>query len=136
MGYERREITAGRHEPLSLRCEVDATPKDVVRFSWTYNGTRGDVLPIPNSRAQNNGLVSVLEYTPTADTDFGTLACWASNSIGRQRTPCIFNILPGSTCPWQLIPPTNSLKELWPKVLLDGHKTVTRAAHLEDGFKS
>ncbi|XP_076667371.1 motor axon guidance molcule sidestep isoform X2 [Andrena cerasifolii] len=95
VGYERREITAGRHEPLSLRCEVDATPKDVVRFSWTYNGTRGDVLPIPNSRAQNNGLVSVLEYTPAADTDFGTLACWASNSIGRQRTPCIFNIVPG-----------------------------------------
>ncbi|XP_071869170.1 motor axon guidance molcule sidestep isoform X2 [Bombus fervidus] len=94
-GYERREVTAGRHETVSLRCEVDAVPKDAVRFSWTYNGTRGDVLPMPNSRARNNGLVSVLEYTPTTDTDFGTLACWASNSVGRQRTPCVFNVVPG-----------------------------------------
>ncbi|XP_076547523.1 motor axon guidance molcule sidestep isoform X3 [Osmia lignaria lignaria] len=95
VGYEGREITAGRRETVSLRCEVDAVPTDAVRFSWTYNGTRGDVLPMPNSRVQNNGLVSVLEYTPSADTDFGTLACWASNSVGRQRTPCIFNIVPG-----------------------------------------
>lgn len=38
----------------------------------------------------------MLEYTPNAETDYGTLACWASNSIGRQRTPCIFNIVPAS----------------------------------------
>lgn len=98
-GYERREVTAGRYETVSLRCEVDSVPKDGVRFSWTYNGTLGDVLPMPNSKARNNGLVSVLEYTPTVDTDFGTLACWASNSVGRQRAPCIFNIVAGSTCP-------------------------------------
>lgn len=98
-GHERREVTAGRYETVSLRCEVDSVPKDGVRFSWTYNGTLGDVLPMPNSKARNNGLVSVLEYTPTVDTDFGTLACWASNSVGRQRTPCIFNIVAGSTCP-------------------------------------
>ncbi|XP_076656681.1 motor axon guidance molcule sidestep [Halictus rubicundus] len=97
VGYERREIAAGRRETVFLRCEVDAIPTDDVRFSWTYNTTRGDVLPVQNSRAQNNGLVSVLEYTPTADTDFGTLACWASNSVGRQRTPCIFNVVPGKT---------------------------------------
>lgn len=102
MGYERREITVGWHETVSLRCEVDAIPTDAVRFSWTYNGTRGDVLPMENYRAQNNGLVSVLEYTPTADTDFGTLACWASNSVGRQRKPCIFNIVPGSRYLWNL----------------------------------
>ncbi|XP_032668126.1 hemicentin-2 isoform X2 [Odontomachus brunneus] len=93
-GNEWLEITAARHETVSLRCEVEAAPDDDVKFSWTYNGTRGDVLPMPNSRAENKGLVSVLEYTPGVDTDYGTLACWASNSIGRQRTPCIFNIVP------------------------------------------
>ncbi|XP_078033880.1 motor axon guidance molcule sidestep [Augochlora pura] len=97
VGYERREIAAGRRETVLLRCEVDAIPTDDVRFSWTYNATRGDVSPVLNSRARNNGLVSVLEYTPTADADFGTLACWASNSVGRQRTPCVFNIVPGKT---------------------------------------
>ncbi|CAL7951229.1 unnamed protein product [Xylocopa violacea] len=95
IGYERREVTVGRGETASLRCEVDAVPYDAVRFSWTYNGTRGDVLPMPNSSTRNNGLVSVLEYTPTVDTDFGTLACWASNLVGRQRTPCVFDLLPG-----------------------------------------
>lgn len=93
---ERREITVARHETVLLKCEVEALPDDYVRFSWTYNGTVGDVLPMPNSRVENKGLVSTIEYTPNAETDYGTLACWASNSIGRQRTPCIFNIVPAS----------------------------------------
>ncbi|XP_011331384.1 neural cell adhesion molecule 1 isoform X2 [Ooceraea biroi] len=93
-GNERNEITVARHESILLRCEVEALPEDDVRFSWTYNATIGDVLPILNSRIENKGLMSVLEYTPVADTDYGTLACWAMNSIGRQRTPCIFNIVP------------------------------------------
>lgn len=95
-GNERKEITLSRHETISLTCEVEALPDDHVRFSWTYNGTIGDVLPMPNSRVENKGLTSMLEYTIDADTDYGTLACWASNSIGRQRAPCIFNIIPAS----------------------------------------
>ncbi|XP_012060705.1 PREDICTED: neural cell adhesion molecule 1 [Atta cephalotes] len=91
---ERREIAVARHETILLKCEVEALPDDYVRFSWTYNGTVGDVLPMPNSRVENKGLVSMLEYTPNTETDYGTLACWASNGIGRQRTPCIFNIVP------------------------------------------
>ncbi|XP_024935884.1 neural cell adhesion molecule 2 isoform X2 [Cephus cinctus] len=93
-GLQWQEIPAIRHETLSLHCEVEAVPGDTVKFSWTYNNTRGDVLPMPNSRARNQGLSSVLEYTPAADTDFGTLACWASNSVGRQLSPCIFNVIP------------------------------------------
>ncbi|XP_020291776.1 neural cell adhesion molecule 2 isoform X3 [Pseudomyrmex gracilis] len=93
-GKDKREITVARHEKLLLECEVEALPDDYVRFSWTYNGSIGDVLPIPNSRIESKGLVSVLEYSPSADFDYGTLACWASNSIGRQRSPCIFNIIP------------------------------------------
>lgn len=97
-GNERKEITVARHETILLRCEVDALPNDYVRFSWTYNSTIGDVFPMPNSRIENKASVSVLEYTPGADADYGTLACWASNSIGRQRIPCIFNIVPASEC--------------------------------------
>ncbi|XP_011137451.1 hemicentin-2 isoform X2 [Harpegnathos saltator] len=92
-GNQWREIAVARHETVSLRCEVEAVPDDDVKFSWTYNSTRGDVLPMPNSRAENKRLVSVLEYTPGVN-DYGTLACWASNGIGRQRTPCVFNIVP------------------------------------------
>ncbi|KAH0955019.1 hypothetical protein HN011_004216 [Eciton burchellii] len=93
-GSEREEIIVARQQSVLLSCEVDALPDDHVRFSWTYNSTVGDVLPMSNSRIENKGLTSVLEYMPVVDTDYGTLACWASNSIGRQRTPCIFNIVP------------------------------------------
>lgn len=92
-GYERQEIATIHRKTLLLRCEIEAVPGDTVRFSWTYNNTR-DVLPIPNSKVQNKDLTSTLEYTPTSDTNFGTLACWASNSVGKQRMPCIFNIVP------------------------------------------
>lgn len=95
-GYERREIAAVRHETVTLRCEIEAVPDELIRFSWSFNGTRGDILPLPNSRVRDNGLVSSLDYTPSADTDYGTLACWASNSIGRQRLPCLFNVVPAS----------------------------------------
>lgn len=93
-GYEVREFGALLQETLSLRCEVEAIPRDAVRFSWTYNGTLGDVVALPATRVQNKGLTSILEYTVATETDFGTLACWASNSVGRQRTPCIFHIVP------------------------------------------
>lgn len=98
-GFERTEIAAAPREVLRLKCIVDAEPSETVRFSWTYNGSRGDVSPIPNSRAQNKGLISVLEYVPTVDGDYGTLACWASNNVGRQRTPCTFNVVQASESP-------------------------------------
>ncbi|XP_012276014.1 neural cell adhesion molecule 2 [Orussus abietinus] len=93
-GHERQEISVVRHQSVILRCEVDAVPSDSVRFSWTFNGTLGDVLPMQNSRSQGRGLTSTLEYTPGAEADFGTVACWASNNVGRQSAPCIFNVLP------------------------------------------
>ncbi|XP_046401513.1 nephrin isoform X2 [Ischnura elegans] len=89
-----RQVGALRHETLRIRCEVDADPSDGVRFSWTYNKSR-EVLHVPASRVISEGpLVSSLNYTPASAADFGTLACWASNAIGRQREPCLFHIVP------------------------------------------
>ncbi|KAK0164705.1 hypothetical protein PV328_003296 [Microctonus aethiopoides] len=92
--YESRNIAVMLHDTVKLRCEVEAEPSDTVRFSWTFNETQGDVLPIQNSRPRNYELTSVLEYTPTTQGDYGTLGCWASNSVGRQKTPCLFHIVP------------------------------------------
>lgn len=88
------QLGAVRHETLSVRCEVEADPP-LVRFSWTYNRSR-DVLHVPGARIHNDGLNSTLDYKPTGDLDFGTLACWASNTIGRQQHPCLFQIMPAS----------------------------------------
>ncbi|PNF40668.1 hypothetical protein B7P43_G05163 [Cryptotermes secundus] len=95
-GLASRRIGAIRHETLEVKCEVTADPRDDVKFSWTYNKSR-DVLPVPGSRVIHSGLISVLRYTPESEVDFGTLACWASNSIGRQTVPCLFHIVPAKT---------------------------------------
>ena len=93
-GKEKSDITVSHGNVVSLSCELKADPDDSLRFSWTHNSTRGDVLPIrsPPVRIRNVRLTSVLEYKLESDNDFGTLACWAINSVGKQRTPCIFNI--------------------------------------------
>ena len=79
-----------------LPCEIDADPEDGVRFSWTRNISVGDVFPIVNPRTHRKGLSSILEYKLVNDDDFGTLACWASNIVGRQKSPCTFNIVQAS----------------------------------------
>ncbi|KAI4495600.1 hypothetical protein M0802_008612 [Mischocyttarus mexicanus] len=93
-GYERQKIVADRRKMLSLKCEIEADPDELTQISWSFNGTRSDVLSLPNLRIKDNGLDSVLNYTPSADTDYGTFACWARNSIGRQRLPCLLDVVP------------------------------------------
>lgn len=36
---------------------------------------------------------SVLTYTPVSELDYGTVMCWAENTAGRQREPCVFHII-------------------------------------------
>lgn len=38
--------------------------------------------------------VSELIYTPKTERDYGTLACWGKNSIGKQSEPCLFQVVP------------------------------------------
>lgn len=38
--------------------------------------------------------VSELVYTPKSERDYGTLACWGKNSIGKQIEPCLFQVVP------------------------------------------
>nr|CAD7395407.1 unnamed protein product [Timema poppensis] len=92
-GFESHRLGAWRERSLSVECEVDADPGGSdIRFSWTYNRSR-DVLPVPGDRVNSSGTSSRLVYTPDSEQDFGTLACWASNSVGRQRVPCLFHVV-------------------------------------------
>lgn len=38
--------------------------------------------------------VNDLNYTPKTERDYGTLACWGKNSIGKQSEPCLFQVVP------------------------------------------
>lgn len=90
-GFEVMRIGALSQETLTIDCHVDAVP-EVTRFSWTYNTTKG-VLPVQGARIRNQGGVSTLNFTP-GTTNLDSLACWASNSVGRQDTPCLFYLVP------------------------------------------
>lgn len=48
-----------------------------------------------NSRITSNGLVSTMTYLAPTDSEL-TLACWASNGVGRQDIPCLIHIVPAS----------------------------------------
>lgn len=37
--------------------------------------------------------LSRLNYTPASDLDYGTISCWARNTIDSQKTPCLFQIV-------------------------------------------
>lgn len=36
---------------------------------------------------------SRLNYTPAGDMDYGTIACLATNQIGPQKAPCLFQVI-------------------------------------------
>lgn len=88
-------IGALRQETVEVKCTVKSNPETGVKFSWTYNNSR-ETLPIPGSRVYSDGVTSSVQYTPVTDTDFGTLACWASNQIGKQKVPCYVHIIQAS----------------------------------------
>jgi hypothetical protein len=37
--------------------------------------------------------MSILRYTPVSELDYGTLSCWAQNTIGTQTSPCVFQVV-------------------------------------------
>lgn len=89
---EREELYGAlKQETVTLRCEVDANPA-MVTFHWTFNNS-GDLTEVQPSRFTTEHLSSRLNYTPVSDLDYGTLQCWAQNDIGRQKEPCVFQVV-------------------------------------------
>ncbi|KAK8783563.1 hypothetical protein V5799_010073 [Amblyomma americanum] len=78
------------HELVQVSCNVKAYPKEVT-FQWAFNGSgRSHEL----QTFMSDGSCSIAAYVPRDRTDYGTLLCWASNKVGRQREPCRFEIVP------------------------------------------
>lgn len=89
---EREELYGAlKHETVSLRCEVESNPPPTT-FQWTFNNS-GDLNDVPAGRFTSTVTVSHLNYTPQSDLDYGTLACWGSNSVGKQKNPCVFQVV-------------------------------------------
>ncbi|XP_046811629.1 mucin-19-like [Lucilia cuprina] len=61
-------------------------------FRWKFNNS-GETLDVGSERFSVNGSRSILKYTPVTDQDYGTLSCWASNEVGTQNQPCLFQVV-------------------------------------------
>ena len=100
-------VGALKQETVSLVCSVESHPAPLI-FHWTFNNS-GELVEVPHSRYSHVAAVgtpsvaenlkeypqfhgSRLNYTPATEMDYGTVACWASNQVGKQRTPCLFQV--------------------------------------------
>lgn len=91
------EHGVGRGESVRIACEVIANPADDMRFVWRFNNTSSnEELPL---KQNSNGTRSFAEFEPKSEFDYGTLSCWARNSVGETKEPCIFKIYPAGQCP-------------------------------------
>ncbi|XP_077483340.1 protein turtle homolog B-like isoform X3 [Amblyomma americanum] len=83
-----------KQETVSVRCELDADPAEAT-FRWVFNssttGRRRDLSP---QDVSSSGSRSTLSFAVRSDDDYGTLFCWGTNSVGIQRDPCAFSIVP------------------------------------------
>lgn len=80
-----------KQETVVLRCQVEANPP-MVTFKWTFNNS-GEQAEVPPARYTSTATVSTLNYTPVSEMDYGTLSCWGSNSVGSQKTPCVYQVV-------------------------------------------
>ncbi|XP_063595202.1 synaptogenesis protein syg-2-like [Penaeus indicus] len=85
---------AARHEELQVPCHVHAHPVPSM-FRWAVNTSTG-VVDVALNLSSSSGRISVVRYTPQTHHDFGELLCWAVNDVGRQREPCVFNVVPAA----------------------------------------
>ncbi|XP_036325035.1 nephrin-like [Rhagoletis pomonella] len=84
-------LGALKHETLMLKCEVDSSPP-AEAFTWTFNSS-GEQTELPARLHSTETGMSRLNYTPSTDLDYGTISCWGRNSIGMQKSPCVFQIV-------------------------------------------
>ncbi|XP_024215240.2 uncharacterized protein [Halyomorpha halys] len=88
-------VGASLEEAVKVKCVVSADPTDL-SFFWQFNNSGESFQVAPSRYATSNGTVSELVYTPKSERDYGTLTCSASNSIGRQAEPCLFQVVPAT----------------------------------------
>jgi hypothetical protein len=92
--YEKIMVVgASRGESVDIVCEIEADPP-AKSYRWKFNNS-GETLDVAAERfaKTSNGTLSVLRYTPVSELDYGSLSCWAINSVGHQVNPCVFQVV-------------------------------------------
>ncbi|XP_065086575.1 uncharacterized protein side-III isoform X2 [Ochlerotatus camptorhynchus] len=114
-------VGASLDETVPVPCHVVSNPRDV-SFDWNFSnsGERfevtsgqfnllqdfhsstsdsdelGEMPSVFSGSEENLETIYELLYTPKSERDYGTLACWGKNSIGKQLEPCLFQVVPAA----------------------------------------
>ncbi|CAG5056796.1 unnamed protein product [Parnassius apollo] len=88
-------IGARLDESLRVRCTVTADPAEV-SFYWQFNNSGESFQVSPARYVSTGGTASELRYRAASERDYGALLCRASNAVGRQQKPCVFQIVPAA----------------------------------------
>ena len=83
----------GLNSQVEILCQVDSNPGSALTFHWVFN-TSQEMIDIQQDQMRLNGSSSTVEFIPRTEMDYGHLLCWAENDIGRQISPCVFQLVP------------------------------------------
>ncbi|XP_045111942.1 nephrin-like isoform X2 [Portunus trituberculatus] len=87
-------VGAALGQVTNVTCRVEADPANVT-FMWSFSNAarHSRSRPIDRDMYTTSGLTSVLQYRPSTVRDYGTLSCYANNSVGTQKEPCTFTLV-------------------------------------------
>ncbi|XP_026479796.1 synaptogenesis protein syg-2 [Ctenocephalides felis] len=93
MPEQKRVYGVARQEIVKIRCDVESLPKPNT-FRWAFNNS-AESIEVPRTRftVNLNRSSSTLSYQPLSEMDFGTVLCWAANTAGLQREPCVYHVI-------------------------------------------
>ncbi|XP_064103228.1 uncharacterized protein LOC135213189 isoform X2 [Macrobrachium nipponense] len=92
-GQERTQ-GAARGAAVKARCRVEAEPPSDLTWSWVRQRTDGSEEILSPDKYVVEGLTSTLTVVPERREDYGRLLCRATNGAGRQKEPCVVNLVP------------------------------------------
>nr|XP_054926231.1 nephrin-like [Dermacentor andersoni] len=100
-----------------VTCDVDADPPEVT-FHWHLNHSMETAIP----HSMQGATRSVATFIARSEADYGALSCEARNSVGPQRRPCLFSVVPaGPPEPPGLCALANQTEEAFQVRCIEGH---------------
>lgn len=83
---QQRIYGAHRGETAWVKCNVNSNPAPT-SFRWAFNNSVSGLINV----ASSDKSTAVIKFKVT---DFGTLLCWATNSLATLPQPCVYHIVP------------------------------------------
>ncbi|CAI6357930.1 unnamed protein product [Macrosiphum euphorbiae] len=83
---QQRVYGAHKGETAWVKCDVNSNPIPT-SFRWAFNNSVSGLMNVANSDKS----MATIKFKVL---DFGTLLCWATNSLATQSQPCVYHIVP------------------------------------------